>query len=82
MTSPDYSSYAREYAQSRPGYPTDLFDYLVSLVDRRDLAWDCATGSGQAALTLADHFERVVATDVSSERRSIRRHEVIHDFGR
>jgi SAM-dependent methyltransferase len=30
------------------------------------LAWDCATGSGQAARDLAAHFERVIATDASA----------------
>jgi SAM-dependent methyltransferase len=68
MTSPDYSSFAKEYAQSRPRYPTELFSYLASLVKRRRLAWDCATGNGQAALELVKHFERVIATDVSAEQ--------------
>jgi SAM-dependent methyltransferase len=34
----------------------------------RDRAWDCATGSGQAALGLARHFARVEATDASAEQ--------------
>jgi len=68
MTSPDYSSFAKEYVQSRPRYPSKLFSYLASLVERRSLAWDCATGNGQAALELAKHFERVIATDVSAEQ--------------
>jgi ubiquinone/menaquinone biosynthesis C-methylase UbiE len=29
------------------------------------LAWDCATGNGQAAIGLAEHFRRVIATDAS-----------------
>lgn len=33
---------------------------------RTELAWDCATGNGQAALGLADHFTSVVATDASA----------------
>ena len=41
-----------------------MFDYLAGLVGRR-LAWDCATGNGQAAIALAAHFDRVVATDAS-----------------
>lgn len=32
---------------------------------RHDLAWDCGTGSGQAALDLAAHFAAVHATDAS-----------------
>ncbi len=34
-------------------------------MDKR-LAWDCATGSGQAARGLASRFELVIATDASS----------------
>jgi len=67
-TSPDFSPIAREYARSRPTYPPELFDYLASLLDRRERAWDCATGNGQAALELARHFGSVIATDVSAEQ--------------
>jgi SAM-dependent methyltransferase len=65
---PDYSPFARQYALSRPGYPAGLFAYLSSLVDRHLLAWDCATGNGQAALELVKHFERVIGTDISEEQ--------------
>lgn len=68
MKTPDYSPYARQYAQSRPGYPEELFKYLASLVDSHSIAWDCATGSGQAALSLVKYFDKVIATDVSSEQ--------------
>jgi len=37
-------------------------------VPRRRLAWDCATGNGQAARDLARYFDRVVATDASPEQ--------------
>jgi SAM-dependent methyltransferase len=67
-SSPDYSPYARQYAQSRPGYPPELFAYLASLVDRRHLAWDCATGNGQAAAELVKFFDQVIATDISAEQ--------------
>lgn len=62
---PDFSPFAREYASSRPGYPPELFADLAALARRRELAWDCATGNGQAAVGLAEHFERVIATDIS-----------------
>jgi len=75
MRFPDYSSFAKEYAQTRPHYPSELFSYLASLLDRRTLAWDCATGNGQAALELARYFERVIATDISAEQL---RHSVPH----
>jgi ubiquinone/menaquinone biosynthesis C-methylase UbiE len=51
------------YANSRPAYPLELFAYLATLTPRRQLAWDCATGNGQAAVGLAEYFDRVLATD-------------------
>ncbi len=44
-----FSAVSDTYAQYRPHYPQALFDYLASLTPRHDCAWDCATGSGQAA---------------------------------
>lgn len=61
-----FSSLSAAYAVHRPGYPDRLFDLLAELPRRRALVWDCATGSGQAALALARHFERVIATDAST----------------
>jgi SAM-dependent methyltransferase len=60
-----FSIVARAYANCRPRYPDELFTYLVTLCRRHELAWDCAAGSGQATLPLAQSFRRVVATDAS-----------------
>jgi SAM-dependent methyltransferase len=60
-----FSGVAGAYAEHRPHYPRQLFTWLAGLAARRELAWDCATGSGQAAVGLADDFERVIATDAS-----------------
>ena len=60
-----FSSAASAYARFRPRYPDALFDWLVTQVPSHDCAWDCGTGSGQAATTLADWFALVVATDAS-----------------
>lgn len=61
-----FSALAARYAESRPDYPASLFAYLAELCPGRALAWDCACGSGQAALGLAPHFAAVVATDASA----------------
>ena len=45
-----------------------MFDYLGSIAPSRKLAWDCATGNGQAAVELANVFERVIATDASDSQ--------------
>jgi SAM-dependent methyltransferase len=54
---------AKVYAATRPDYPDHLFECLDSLSPGHDLAWDCATANGQAAIPLARTFRSVVATD-------------------
>lgn len=61
-----FSPAAAAYASYRPRYPDSLFAWLSSEARGRERAWDCATGSGQAAVGLAAHFARVVATDPSA----------------
>lgn len=63
-----FSNNSKEYASSRPTYPRSLFEFLVGLVRYRNLAWDCATGNGQAAVFLSEHFEQVIASDASKEQ--------------
>jgi ubiquinone/menaquinone biosynthesis C-methylase UbiE len=60
-----FSKQAADYAKFRPGYPSKLFAYLSQIAPDRKLAWDCATGNGQAAVQLASLFDRVIATDAS-----------------
>lgn len=61
-----FSGHATDYAAFRPTYPPELFAWVAGLPAERRLAWDCATGSGQAAVALAEHFPRVAATDASA----------------
>src|SRR6266496_145866 len=63
-----FSAQAADYAKFRPGYPRELFDYLGSVAPSRQLAWDCGTGNGQAAVALASVFDRVIATDASERQ--------------
>ena len=63
-----FSGQAVEYAKFRPRYPDKLFEYLASISPRHELAWDCATGNGQAAVGLARHFDSVIATDSSAQQ--------------
>jgi ubiquinone/menaquinone biosynthesis C-methylase UbiE len=73
-----FSICADVYSRARPGYPDALFKYLAAWAPARECAWDCGTGSGQAALGLAEHFDRVEATDASPEQiRQARSHERI-----
>lgn len=63
-----FSKRSEDYAKYRPNYPAELFEYLASIAPNRELAWDCATGNGQAACALAEFFERVIATDASASQ--------------
>ena len=63
-----FSKVARAYAAVRPQYPDELYAFLASQAPARDLAWDAATGNGQAAVGLARHVEHVIATDASAEQ--------------
>ena len=61
-----FSTQSDLYARYRPTYPKELYEYILSFVKEKNTAWDCATGNGQAAVVLADHFKKVVATDISA----------------
>ncbi|MBK8118919.1 MAG: class I SAM-dependent methyltransferase [Sulfuritalea sp.] len=63
-----FSAHAADYAKARPSYPPELFTWLAQQCPTHDLAWDCATGNGQAALALTKHFKQVHATDLSAEQ--------------
>jgi ubiquinone/menaquinone biosynthesis C-methylase UbiE len=63
-----FSKQAADYAKFRPRYPSELFEYLGTVAPSRTLAWDCATGNGQAAVELAKVFDRVIATDASEKQ--------------
>ncbi len=73
-----FSKQAAGYAKFRPRYPQKLFDYLGSIAPSRQLAWDCGTGNGQAAVGLASVFDRVIATDASEKQiANAHSHEII-----
>ncbi len=63
-----FRTQAKLYAEYRPDYPPELFEFIAGVVREHKVAWDCATGNGQAATGLTEHFERVIATDISTEQ--------------
>src|ERR1051326_7044344 len=66
-----FGEQSKDYQQFRPTYPKELFDYLFSLVTTFDLAVDCATGNGQAAMQLANRFKKVIGIDLNQEQLAI-----------
>lgn len=61
-----FSASSPGYARFRPGYPDALFDWIAAESAATARVWDCATGTGQAAVGLARRFDRVIATDASA----------------
>ena len=63
-----FSQQARAYRTYRPSYPAALFAHIASLAGKHNLAWDCATGTGQAALGLTPYFQKIFASDASGKQ--------------
>jgi SAM-dependent methyltransferase len=63
-----FSQQAADYRRFRPQYPPGLAAWLAATAPGRTLALDLATGNGQAAIDLAAHFDRVLASDASASQ--------------
>lgn len=61
-----FTGVAADYAQHRPTYPGELLEKLVELSPDTRHALDVGCGNGQLSLLLAEHFDRVIATDASA----------------
>lgn len=73
-----FSTQSDLYARYRPTYPQELYNYILSFVSEKNTVWDCATGNGQAAVVLANHFKKVMATDISAAQidKAIRKENI------
>ena len=61
-----FSTQSKSYKLYRPEYPAALFNFLTGSLPADPFIWDCATGSGQAAVALQRHAAgTVVASDQS-----------------
>ncbi|MDZ4714443.1 MAG: class I SAM-dependent methyltransferase [Cytophagales bacterium] len=63
-----FSHQAKHYAEFRPQYPAELFEFIFSHIGKFETAWDAGTGNGQAARVLAKKFDKVYATDISEKQ--------------
>ncbi len=63
-----FSGVAGAYRGFRPRSPPALFRWLAEVAPRTEVALDVGCGSGQAAVGLAEHFQRVHAIDPSAEQ--------------
>jgi len=65
-----FSRQSAAYSRYRPAYPAELIEFVAAQAPGRRLAVDCATGNGQAAVALAEHFDAVLAVDGSASQLS------------
>lgn len=65
MSTDLFSKQSTLYSQYRPRYPDQLYEFILNNCPGRNLAWDCGTGNGQAAVHLSRYFKSVIATDIS-----------------
>ena len=63
-----FSGHSKLYATFRPTYPEALYRFILGHLQQFDSVWDCATGNGQVARVLAQHFDKVYATDISAQQ--------------
>jgi methylase of polypeptide subunit release factors len=53
------------YAAYRPNYPIEILDYVLGATPGRATCLDIATGTGQIAVPMANHFTEVIGIDTS-----------------
>jgi ubiquinone/menaquinone biosynthesis C-methylase UbiE len=66
----NFSIQSDGYNQFRPTYPEELLVEVLGHVQQKERCWDCATGNGQIAIVLAEHFQEVMASDISDAQLS------------
>lgn len=71
---------ADDYRAFRPHYPDALFAWLARAAKENRLAWDCGSGSGQAAVGLSRHFIKVLATDPDQRQLALAPKEANVDY--
>lgn len=64
----NFSNQSANYARYRPVYPAEIFEFICSKTDKKELAWDCGTGNGQSARELAGYFQKIHASDISIDQ--------------
>lgn len=83
-TKDNFSQQSDSYAVYRPSYPKELFGWLYEQCYAHHLAWDSATGNGQAAIYIAASFQIVHATDISISQleQSISKDNILYNCER
>lgn len=78
-----FSDLVENYSTFRPQYPENLFKYLAEISPSTHFALDCATGSGQSAISLANYFNQILAIDSSQKQlnQAIHHDKIVYQVG-
>ena len=63
-----FNEKSQHYANIRPQYPQEIYEYLASICQEQNFVWDGACGNGQASVGLGRYFAHVEATDISEQQ--------------
>lgn len=64
----NFSSRSEDYSRYRPKYPEEVYEFIKARLNAYEKAWDCGTGNGQVAGEISSFFNKVEATDISSNQ--------------
>lgn len=64
----NFSCQSEEYSKFRPTYSKKMYEWLTLHMDCTNLAIDFATGNGQNAVGLSNHFSHVIGVDISQKQ--------------
>lgn len=80
----NFTLQSTKYSKYRPAYPPALYDFLFTLVEDKQAAWDCGTGNGQVAIVISKFFEKVYATDISEQqiKNAVRKNNIFYSVER
>jgi hypothetical protein len=80
----NFSTQSELYVKFRPTYPNELYDFLLSITETKNTAWDCGTGNGQVAEQLSKHFKEVYASDISENqiKNAVKRDNIFYKVER
>lgn len=62
-----FDNTAKYYSKYRDNYPRELFEFLREISPDNKLAVDLGCGTGQVAIPVSKYFDKVMASDISSD---------------
>lgn len=64
INSSTFNTESHKYFQYRPRYPKQLYEFINSVCESKEVVWDSACGNGQVAVDISKYFSIVEASDI------------------